>query len=52
MIAWMYRAGTHVEADAEQCQLWLERAVDEGYAPAINDLAVILLAEVMLLTDR
>lgn len=45
MSAWMYREGTHVEANEEKCQQWLERAVEKGYAPAMNDLAVILLGE-------
>lgn len=45
MSAWMYQTGAHVQADAERCQMWLERAVDKGYAPAMNDLAVILLGE-------
>lgn len=45
MSAWMYSTGIHVETDTETCQLWLERAVDKGYAPAMNDLAVMLLCE-------
>lgn len=45
MSAWMYRTGAHVQDDAERCQMWLERAIDKGYAPAMNDLAVILLGE-------
>lgn len=47
MLAWMYKAGTYVEVDPEKCQLWLERAVDEGYTPAKNDLAVLLLVQVI-----
>lgn len=46
MMAWMYRVGSgSVDADAEQCQMWLERAVDKGYAPAMNDLAATLLEQ-------
>lgn len=46
MTAWIYGVGTSsTDADAEQCQLWLGRAVDKGYAPAMNDLAVTLLGE-------
>ncbi|CAB1120360.1 unnamed protein product [Ectocarpus sp. CCAP 1310/34] len=46
MMAWMYRVGSgSVDADAEQCQRWLERAVDKGYAPAMNDLATTLLEQ-------
>lgn len=46
MKAWIYRVGSSsTDADADQCQLWLERAVDKGYAPAMNDLAVSLLGE-------
>lgn len=46
MKAWIYRVGSsNTDADAEQCQLWLERAVDKGFAPAMNDLAVTLLGE-------
>lgn len=46
MVAWIYRVGSSTtDADADQCQLWLERAVDKGYAPAMNELAVALLGE-------
>jgi len=46
MTAWMYRVGSAtLAADAGQCQLWLERAVEKGYAPAMNDLAATLLGE-------
>ena len=45
MSAWMYGVGSYVETDPERRQLWLQRAVDKGYAPAMNDLAVILLGE-------
>ena len=45
MLAWMYGVGSYVETDPEKRQLWLQRAVDKGYAPAMNDLAVILLGE-------
>ncbi|CAN0563899.1 unnamed protein product, partial [Ectocarpus sp. 12 AP-2014] len=46
MMAWMYRVGSgSVDADAELCQRWLERAVDKGYAPAMNDLATTLLEQ-------
>ncbi|CAN0461240.1 unnamed protein product, partial [Hapterophycus canaliculatus] len=50
MSAWIYRVGSaNVEADAERCQLWLERAADKGYAPAMNDLAATLLGEADML---
>lgn len=49
MSAWMYRAGAFAEVDVEKCKLWLERAVEKGYAPAMNDLGVILLGEADLL---
>lgn len=45
MSAWMYGVGSYAETDPEKRQLWLQRAVDKGYAPAMNDLAVILLGE-------
>lgn len=46
MTAWMYRVGSAtLAADSGQCQLWLERAVEKGYAPAMNDLAATLLGE-------
>lgn len=45
MMACMYMAGGHMESDEEKSQLWLERAVEKGYAPALNNLAVILLGE-------
>lgn len=45
VLASMYKAGTHAEADREKCHFWLEKAVDKGYAPAMNDLAVVLLGE-------
>lgn len=45
MLASMYRAGTYVEADKEKCRFWLERAVDKGYIPAMNDMAIVLLGE-------
>lgn len=46
MLAWMYKAGTYVEVDAERCQVWLEHAANKGYTPAKNDLAVLLLMQV------
>lgn len=50
MTAWMYRVGSAgVEADAERCELWLERAVEKGYAPAMNDLAATLLGDADML---
>lgn len=45
MLASMYRAGTYVGADKEKCCFWLETAVDKGYIPAMNDLAIVLLGE-------
>ena len=46
MKAWVYRVGSSsTDADADQCRLWLERAAEKGYAPAMNDLAVTLLGE-------
>ncbi|KAG5180249.1 hypothetical protein JKP88DRAFT_279665 [Tribonema minus] len=45
MLAWMYKHGHFVTADAERCTHWLERAVERGYAPAMNELALLLLEE-------
>ena len=46
MEAWMYRVGSStIDADPDQCRLWLERAAEKGHAPAMNDLAVAFLGE-------
>lgn len=45
MLAWMYRAGAHVEEDGERSRLWLEKAAEAGHAPSLNDLAVTMLTE-------
>jgi TPR repeat protein len=37
-----------VASDMEKCIYWLERAVERGYAPAMNELALLLLEEVRL----
>lgn len=44
MKVWIHGVDS-ADADAGQCRLWLERAADKAYAPAMNDLAVALLGE-------
>ncbi|CAM9877297.1 unnamed protein product [Discosporangium mesarthrocarpum] len=47
MLAWMYRSG-----GARLCQRWLEKAAEKGYAPAMNDLALLFLHEADWLEEQ